>query len=402
MGTTFEDARLALARLRIDEARLESEVFHHAVKISARALGVERVGVWTLMDADQRLECALLYQKAGDKYEVGTEIPRCDAASYFAALSQRRVIATEDALVDPVTSCLAERYLVPRGIGAMLDAPIYLEGKVFGVVCHEHVGGKRIWNQFEIDFASTFADVISSLYLQRRLREQERRVRESAMRLQDAGKLAGLTHVTRAFAHDLNNALTVATLTAARLESIGSAELTEMGLELGRSAEFAVRVVRDLQAFATRDGSDIASIGAVIETFRPVLGALLRGAVELVIRIDDPDATPTASRTQIEQLLMNLCVNARDASLHGGTVTVHAHLDSARTMLVLQVEDEGVGIAPELLPQIFDVYVTTKPQGSGLGLAIVRGIVDEHGGRIDVSSVVGQGTRFTVALPLRR
>jgi GAF domain-containing protein len=186
MSAKFEEARLALARLRVDEARLESEVVHRAVKISARALDVERVGVWTLAPDAMRLDCVVSYGKGGEVYDTQVEIPRCDAGPYFAALAERRVIATEDALHDPVTSCLAERYLTPRSIGAMLDAPIYLDGALYGVVCHEHVGGIRKWTQFEVDFAATFADVLSGVFLQRRLREHEARLRESAFVLQDA------------------------------------------------------------------------------------------------------------------------------------------------------------------------------------------------------------------------
>lgn len=399
MDANFEQARLALARLRVDEVRLESEVLHRAIQISARALDVERVGVWTLAPDALRLECVVSYGKDGRAYDVRAEIPRCDAGPYFAALAERRVIATEDAMHDAATSCLSERYLVPRSIGAMLDAPIYLDGALHGVVCHEHVPGPRKWTQFEIDFAATFADVLSSVFLQRRLREQEARVRESALQLQDAAKLAMLTHVTRAFAHDVNNALTVAILTANRLESMDSTELAAMGRELAQTSEFAGRMLREQQELARRDGADVVAIGVVVETFRPVLLALVRGLVTLTFRIADPAATPRASRTQIEQILMNLCLNARDASPTGSEVTVATFVRDR--MLVIEVADRGTGIDPQLLPSIFDAYVTTKPKGSGIGLAIVRGIVTEQGGHVEVDSVVGRGTTFRVELPLR-
>jgi two-component system, cell cycle sensor histidine kinase and response regulator CckA len=399
MMAQFEEARLALARLRVDEARLESEVVHRAAQISARALGVDRVGVWMLPPGALRLECVVSYGKDGQAYDVRTEIPRCDAGPYFAALTERRVIATDDAIHDPVTSCLAERYLAPRSIGAMLDAPIYLDGHLHGVVCHEHVGGVRKWTQFEIDFAATFADVLAGVFLQRRLREQEAQVRQSALQLQDAAKLAMLTHVTRAFAHDVNNALTVAVLTANRLESMDSPELVAMGRELAQTSEFAGRVLRELQEVSRRDGADVVAIGVVIEAFRPVLLALVRGIVTLTFRIAEPGATTAASRTQVEQILLNLCLNARDASPTGGEVVVSTFVRDR--MLVIEVEDHGVGIAPELLPTIFDAYVTTKSNGSGIGLAIVRGIVNEQGGRVDVASTVGRGTTFHVELPLR-
>jgi signal transduction histidine kinase len=95
---------------------------------------------------------------------------------------------------------------------------------------------------------------------------------------------------------------------------------------------------------------------------------------------------------------MNLCINARDASMNGGTVRLLSRRDGDRLLLV--VSDEGEGIAPRLLPVIFDSYFTTKTYGSGLGLAIVKEIVADHEGAIELASEVGSGSTFTVSLPL--
>lgn len=406
MRTSFEHARLLLARLHLDEARREPEMLQHAARISAQALGVERVGIWLLDPPAQHLRCAMLYTRTGGPQEVGSTIPDRDAPPYFAALAAQRVIATGDAMTDPVTQDLAEHYLAPRGIGAMLDAPIYVDGTLHGVVCHEHIGGPRVWTSHEVDFAGSFADILASLFLQRQLRQQEAVVRGAASRMQDAAKLANLTHITRAFAHDVNNALTVAMLYGGRLAHEASPDLVAMGQELQAAAGFGTRVLRELQQFASREGEDEAPIGDIIETFRPVLGALLRGVVTLELVIETPALVPAVSRTHVEQILMNLCINARDASPAGGTVRVRVHQGPAvgdpPRPLVLEVTDHGTGIAAELLPRIFEPYVTTKPDGSGLGLAIVRGIVTDSDGSVDVHSVPGEGTTFTVTLPVRQ
>jgi two-component system, cell cycle sensor histidine kinase and response regulator CckA len=398
MRSNFEAARLRLARLHIDDTKSVTDVLHHAAKISAHALGVARVGIWFLASERTCLECALVYDRASDQYDTGTAILRAEAPAYFEAFDQRRVIAAKDASTDPVTAALHATYLAPRSIGAMLDAPLYVDGELFGVVCHEHVGGPRDWSAFEIDFVASFADILGALYVQYKLRDAERDARQAAARIQDAAKLASLTHVTRAFAHDVKNALTVAKLTGERLLSTCTGDLAVMGEELARVSDFAARVLRDLQAFAARDGTDVAPIGVIIETFRPVLSALLRGAVALEIRVDDPELTCVATRTQLEQILMNLCINARDASMNGGTVRLLSRRDGDRLLLV--VSDEGEGIAPRLLPVIFDSYFTTKTYGSGLGLAIVKEIVADHEGAIELASEVGSGSTFTVSLPL--
>jgi hypothetical protein len=115
------------------------------------------------------------------------------------------------------------------------------------------------------------------------------------------------------------------------------------------------------------------------------------------------------------QVLMNLCVNARDAMPDGGTLTLAGEnivVDAAfaRTTpqarpgpyVVWLVADTGTGISPEILDRIFDPFFTTKEvgEGSGLGLSIVHGIIERHGGHIDVESEPGHGTKFSISLPL--
>jgi two-component system, NtrC family, sensor kinase len=104
---------------------------------------------------------------------------------------------------------------------------------------------------------------------------------------------------------------------------------------------------------------------------------------------------------QIEQVVLALIMNAIDAMPHGGTLWLSARLNHGPDEVAIQVRDNGSGISPEVLPQIFEPFVTTKESGRGvgLGLAISRGIVERHGGRIEVKSEMGLGTTFTVSLP---
>lgn len=400
MRTSYEQARLALARLKIAEATNEQEVLRTAARISARTLDVERVGIWIFDTTASHIECKALYARTSDSYEDGTIIHSHEAAPYFAALGERRVIGTRNAMTDPVTRDLALSYLLPRTIGAMLDAPIYVDGELVGVVCHEHTGGTRDWTAAEIDFAGTFADVLASLYLQRRLRTSEAAVRLAASRIHEEQRIANLTQVVRTLAHDVNNVLTVTGLHASRLASHASPELASIGRDLQSASEFGGRILRDLQLFAARDESERASIGDVLERFQPMLRALVKNRVDLELLVDDPRHVPTASRTHVEQILLNLVINARDASPDGAVVTVR----TGRTddCLLIEVEDHGTGISPDVRAQIFEPYVTTKSDGTGLGLSIVHAIVTELGGTIGVTSEVGKGTTFRVVLPLQR
>jgi two-component system sensor histidine kinase HydH len=104
-----------------------------------------------------------------------------------------------------------------------------------------------------------------------------------------------------------------------------------------------------------------------------------------------------ADRDRLKQVLLNLVLNAIEAMPAGGRLTLGAAVSGPA--LILTVADTGSGIAPELLPRVFEPYVTTKTKGLGLGLAIARRIVEAHGGRIEAESRAGQGTRFRITLP---
>ncbi len=139
---------------------------------------------------------------------------------------------------------------------------------------------------------------------------------------------------------------------------------------------------------------------------------LEREMMKYRIRIEkhiDPTPEAWANGNQIQQVLLNLLINARQAMPNGGQVTVRFGYDSVSEMIDLSVRDTGSGIAPEALRKIFDPFFTTKSGpdasgkgGTGLGLATCRDIIEAHRGRIRVDSTPGRGTAFTLKLPVRR
>ena len=119
-----------------------------------------------------------------------------------------------------------------------------------------------------------------------------------------------------------------------------------------------------------------------------------------IIKEVDPDVRVRGFPGQIDQVLMNLLTNAAQAmGDRGGTIRVSTQSRDGRVLLI--VSDDGPGIPADVLPRIFDPFFTTKDvgEGSGLGLSIVHGIIERHGGQIDVDSKPGQGTTFTVSFP---
>jgi PAS domain S-box-containing protein len=250
-----------------------------------------------------------------------------------------------------------------------------------------------------------FMDITGRKQLEEQLRQ--------AQKMEAVGRLAG------GIAHDFNNLLT-----AVR----GNAELmlAEMPLdhalrpdleEISRAAERASSLTRQLLAFSRRQilQPRVLNIDGVVSEMERLLRRLIGEDVELITRPNANGARVEADRGQLEQVLMNLAVNARDAMPSGGRVTIETDvvdLDDEFAALHpgavpgsyarLSVHDTGSGMDARTLSHVFEPFFTTKGvgQGTGLGLATVYGIVKQSGGYISVNSEAGTGTRFEIYLPL--
>jgi PAS domain S-box-containing protein len=148
---------------------------------AAGTLDIARVGYWSLQDNGAAIVCELLYLHNAQDVDAGAEGTRLAAAAcpdYFAALATKRPIAAADALAHPATAGLSS-YLNSLGIGAMLDAPVWVGGEVVGVLCHEHVGPPREWSAEEVDFASALSAMVSIALEESKRARSERLLRES-------------------------------------------------------------------------------------------------------------------------------------------------------------------------------------------------------------------------------
>lgn len=128
---------------------------------AAQVMEVERASVWRLVEDGAAIECIDLYERSGTRHSAGVRIRAADVPRYFEALQQERAIRAHDARTDPRTSEFRSGYLEPLGIVSMLDAPVFLRGKMVGVVCHEHTGSPRRWKLHEELLAGTFADFVA-------------------------------------------------------------------------------------------------------------------------------------------------------------------------------------------------------------------------------------------------
>jgi PAS domain S-box-containing protein len=244
---------------------------------------------------------------------------------------------------------------------------------------------------------------------QQRMEEQLRR----SQRLDSIGQLAG------GVAHDINNFLQVvhANLDLLGIEGGLSEEGRSCVSQISESANRTANLIRQLLAFGRRQNLQMRQVD-VVELVRNILVLLRRVIGEnIAVRFEPGErkAWVMADPGQLEQVVVNLCVNARDAMPKGGHIEIGLDfLDFSEERLrsypwakpgeylLLAVIDNGHGISPEILASIFEPFFTTKPQGrgTGLGLSVVQGIVQQHGGFIQVSSQPGYGSLFGVHLPL--
>lgn len=182
-----EDALIELAKHRvIHEGDLEA-AFRAITETAARLLGVGRASVW-LLDADRSaIRLADLYQVEQNRHSSGTVLWARDFPAYFQAIaSEARTVSAHEAHTDPRTREFSASYLAPLGIGAMLDAPIRLKGETGGVLCHEHLGGSRIWTSDEDSSAASLATMVSLALEAHERKQAEAALQESHERLQQA------------------------------------------------------------------------------------------------------------------------------------------------------------------------------------------------------------------------
>lgn len=288
-----------------------------------------------------------------------------------------------------------ELFLEERGLSLVLTAdPIFdSEGEFAGAVL----------------IARDVSDV-------RKAEEEHRKLQSQFTQIQ---KMESIGRLTGGIAHDFNNVLSAI---------LGYAELALYKLADGHpardnikiildSGEKAATLVRQLLAFSRKQVLEmkVINFNSTIDNMKKMLERLIGEDIQLVVKTRSSLRNILADSGQLEQVLMNLVVNARDAMPYGGSLTIETAMVSlneeyaqrheglkAGSYVMLSVTDTGEGISREIRKKIFEPFFTTKPmgKGTGLGLATVYGIVKQHNGYIYVNSEPGQGTTFKIYLPV--
>jgi PAS domain S-box-containing protein len=339
------------------------------------------------------------------------------------AVRERQPVATPNLLTDPRLSLRPERRasIEQAPYRAVLAIPLIYQDRIIGALGITDRAG-RAFAREEIKLAQAFADqaaiALQNAHLYQELQRAYDKLSQTQDQLIHAQKMEAVGRLAGGIAHDFNNLLTVimgrADLVLSRLR--GKDRLRRHLQLILSAADGAASLTRHLLAFSRRQvlQPTVIDLNAVVVNVSTMLRWLIGEDIQVSIVLAPGLGRAKADAGQLEQVLLNLAVNARDAMPQGGQLcieTANVEVDEADARdrfgvragryVRLTVRDTGYGMDADTQAHIFEPFFTTKGpgQGTGLGLSTVYGIIAQSGGHIEVHSTPGQGTTFTIDLP---
>jgi len=384
-----------------------SEVLRRATREMVRALGGDTGVAWLVTPGTQQLVPLVGYHVPKDLVAKAPGLSLRRDTPFFERLRAHGTLAESDSASGEWADMPMGRLIDHKSI---LIQPMFWKGHVMG-------GFTVLWTRDRHRFSSDELRLAEGIALQGALavensrlfegvKEQMAELKRTQAQLVQSTKLAAIGELAANIAHEINNPLTTVLGFASFLtERIPPSD--PMREELGLIQEEASRardIVRDLLQFSRqRDFSlESADVNTVLEQVVSMVrrqGAL--NAITVQERYAPNLPTVELDVSRIKQVFLNIINNAVYVMPNGGSLTIRT--EAANGGVRIAFEDTGPGIAPEHRDRIFDPFFTTKPEvsGTGLGLSVSLGIVQSHGGTIEVDTEVGRGSTFTVALPLR-
>jgi two-component system, NtrC family, sensor kinase len=313
--------------------------------------------------------------------------------------SADRPIIIDDILNDPRIQYKQEAW--DEGIRMMLNLPITLRKNLVGII-RVLFARKRNFSPEELDFLTTLARQCACAIERARLFEEQQSRYDQLV--SQTEKLSALGRMAAGIAHEINNPLSGILLYSSNLRKKVQEAYLKDGLDIIIQETIRCRgIIQDLLEFSRGNEPSMtaANMNSIIEKTLGLLQnvfSLNRITVRKELSPDLPECF--MDQNQIEQVFLNLLLNAVEAVQEHGVIVVRSHIDSESNCISCEVEDTGCGISPEDMPKIFEPFFSTKSKGTGLGLAVTYGIIKNHRGNIKAFSQKGNGTRIVLEMPI--
>jgi two-component system NtrC family sensor kinase len=381
----------------VHTSRSVNEMLDLAVRTTAEALHAKGAILRILNLKSDEFELGASYGLS-EKYLSKGHVAR--KGLYIETPGNQRPIIIRDVPRDPRVQYPREAQ--EEGIQMMMDLPLILANDVVGLV-RIFFSEARDFSEEELEFTEAIAEqcayAIDKATLIDRQRIEYQHLAGKTEKLSSLGRLAA------GIAHEINNPLGGILLYGTNLiKKIPKESTLHEGLEVIINETMRCkRIIQDLLEFSRErpPSRAMVNINGIIEKTLSILENEFR-LKHIHIKRDLLKEMPEIllDTSQLEQVLVNLLINAIEANQVGGTVTIRSLLGAERERVRVEIADTGCGISSEHMARIFEPFFSTKPKGTGLGLAVSYGIVQNHQGSIWATSRPGQGTCFTVELPI--
>jgi signal transduction histidine kinase len=315
---------------------------------------------------------------------------------------KNRVIIINDIQKDPRVQY--PEAAAEEGIQTILDVPLKFQKETFGIL-RIFFSNLRTFLKDELNFLVSISEQCACAIDKARFIEDQRN-KYDHLALQTE-KLSALGRMAAGIAHEINNPLAGILLYSSNLyKKASDNEPFKDGLGIIiRETQRCKVIIQDLLEFSREKepNKTMAHINQIIEkSFRILENEFRLRHIEMILKLSPEIERSLLDENQMQQVFVNLLLNATQAIHENGSITIESLANAAREKIIVRISDTGPGIPLQHLGKIFDPFFSTKKDGSGLGLAVSYGIIRNHQGSLNVENLPGKGCRFTIALPLTK
>ncbi len=405
------------------EGNLET-AFKVITEKAANALEVDQVSVWLFnndaydgLHQHTKLQCITLYERTKQRHSAGLERNLADYLIYFKALASSRTITVTDTRTDPRVQELWDELLKPKNIVSLIDASIWVGGKVVGTVLYEQIDIPRTWELSEQNFISSITEFVA-LTLEvcdRKRAESGLREAKEAAEVANRAKTTFLGNISHELRNPLNSILGITEALQDEVYGPVSEEQRQSLNLLQSSGKNLLELINQILELTETQSSKIelqlapTSIQELCDSSLSFVKHLaFQKNIRLRVQAPEELEPIQVDERRIRQVFINLLTNAIKFTKEGGEVWIEVQPNSTNEYIFFSVVDTGIGMLSDDLFKLFQPFVqvenasTHRSPGTGLGLVMVQRIVELHGGTVHAESQLGKGSRFTVKLPWKK